>query len=705
MKKTISKMILSMFLAMVLTIAMLVGNVQITMADEGDTDPWEWVPDQFQYQGEDGADWIGYSGCFITEAAYNSGNPWNDDVKLQAFPDNIVYYVHASSIQGVVDKLLALADTDVDVVDMWNHGEPAIKHLNNSGYILLNVSCREASTMKTLPTEEYVYAPASVRGVLINASSNAYMIGSSVESSETVYEVALSEPNTIVAKNTAGVSDEEAKGVLHGLVVYDIDRLQDYWGNIGFTNPESQRILEKVVYKPLDDTWEKTGFYYVVNDGDILTDEEGNHFPVEAFAVNFKDINRWPTLHVNASTQVKVDGAWKDDAELYIGFYDGETASTKINGHDYTISNVGQVNTESYSVEYNGYNVDDDVIKHIDVPTSVKVHVVKAESNKNVADTYSEDGKKTEILVDEKAVSDLVKFTPTEKEQLIDGATLDLDMSVAKVDDTTGDSSISNAISSIETELEKEANSKDVDYIDANLSYKIKANGEDSYGTSKTITETNEPMTISVPVSSDLKGKTNYAVYRYHEGVVDKLAAVYDDETGMLEFETDKFSVYALAADSDGSSTGCKEGNHVGGTIVKNKKAATYFAKGYTGDVVCKSCNTVIKKGKSIAVKKLAKVKLSSIKSSKSKTITVKWKKQKDATGYEIQYSTDKNFKKAVKTVKIKKASQLSTTIKKLSGNKKYYVRIRGYKTGKVNNKAKTVTSKWSEVKKVVVKK
>jgi surface protein len=69
--------------------------------------------------------------------------------------------------------------------------------------------------------------------------------------------------------------------------------------------------------------------------------------------------------------------------------------------------------------------------------------------------------------------------------------------------------------------------------------------------------------------------------------------------------------------------------------------------------------------------------------SAKTKTIAVKWKKQAtQTTGYEIQYSTSSKFtKKATKTATVKSAKTTSTTIKKLSAKKKYYVRIRTYKT------------------------
>lgn len=78
------------------------------------------------------------------------------------------------------------------------------------------------------------------------------------------------------------------------------------------------------------------------------------------------------------------------------------------------------------------------------------------------------------------------------------------------------------------------------------------------------------------------------------------------------------------------------------------------------------------------------------------------WKKQTtQTTGYEIQYSTDKKFKKGVKTVRISKNKTTSKSVSKLSAKKKYYVRIRTYKMcGKTK-----VASSWSGAKSVKTKK
>ena len=83
------------------------------------------------------------------------------------------------------------------------------------------------------------------------------------------------------------------------------------------------------------------------------------------------------------------------------------------------------------------------------------------------------------------------------------------------------------------------------------------------------------------------------------------------------------------------------------------------------------------------------------------KKFTAKWKKQAtQTTGYQIQYSTDKNFKKNSKTSTISKNKALSKVVSKLKSKKKYYVRIRTYKT--VNGKK--YYSDWSKSKTVKTK-
>ena len=86
--------------------------------------------------------------------------------------------------------------------------------------------------------------------------------------------------------------------------------------------------------------------------------------------------------------------------------------------------------------------------------------------------------------------------------------------------------------------------------------------------------------------------------------------------------------------------------------------------------------------------------------SAKKKGFTAKWKKQASKTsGYQIQYSTKKDFGSSViKTVKGTKTT--SKTVTKLKANKKYFVRVRTY----TNKNGKKFYSDWSQSKSVKTK-
>ena len=90
----------------------------------------------------------------------------------------------------------------------------------------------------------------------------------------------------------------------------------------------------------------------------------------------------------------------------------------------------------------------------------------------------------------------------------------------------------------------------------------------------------------------------------------------------------------------------------------------------------------------------------------KAKKATITWKVNKKATGYVVQYSMKKNFKKGTKKVNVKKAKTKKLVVKKLKAGKTYYFRIATYKQVKNPTTGKVVTTqgKWSKAKKVKVK-
>lgn len=139
-----------------------------------------------------------------------------------------------------------------------------------------------------------------------------------------------------------------------------------------------------------------------------------------------------------------------------------------------------------------------------------------------------------------------------------------------------------------------------------------------------------------------------------------------------------------------------------------NKKVATVNSKGKvtvkgtgkaTITVTAKATSTYSKCVKKITIygvpKKPGMKKLTAGK----KKFTVQWKKDKKADGYQVQYSTDKKFKKNVKSVNVSKKST-KATVKKLKKGKTYWVRMHSYK--KINGKK--YYSGWGKVKSVKVR-
>ena len=115
--------------------------------------------------------------------------------------------------------------------------------------------------------------------------------------------------------------------------------------------------------------------------------------------------------------------------------------------------------------------------------------------------------------------------------------------------------------------------------------------------------------------------------------------------------------------------------------------------------LLCVNCSftSEAKTGSKVTVPKTS---ITSVRSRSAGQVTVRFKKSKKAGSYQIQISTDKKFKKNVKSQKVS-AKKTTVTFKKLKQGKKYYVRVRVYRTVK----KKKYHSAWSKVKSVKVKK
>ena len=158
-------------------------------------------------------------------------------------------------------------------------------------------------------------------------------------------------------------------------------------------------------------------------------------------------------------------------------------------------------------------------------------------------------------------------------------------------------------------------------------------------------------------------------------GKVDKVSG-YE----ILKYDVNKNSfVHAVYASADSTSYQF--------TKLQNSALHSYIVKAYKtidGDKYFGEQSDAV----SVFIKP-AKAQLTSV-TLKNSTLNVEWKKL-NCTGYEIIYTTDRKFKKGLKTVKIKNSNTTKKAIKKLKKGKKYYVKVRAYA---VNNGEKLYGSK-----------
>jgi len=181
--------------------------------------------------------------------------------------------------------------------------------------------------------------------------------------------------------------------------------------------------------------------------------------------------------------------------------------------------------------------------------------------------------------------------------------------------------------------------------------------------------------------------------YSYKGNYVDKLKSLTKCKFTIVESKAYTGKAIKPTVTVKDGKTKLKSGTHYTVTYKNNKNIgkATVTIKGKNGYTGTKKVTFEILP---------KKTNLSSVKSTAKKEITVKWKMDKNVTGYVVEYSLDKNFKKKVQTVKIKKNNTTSKKITKLKSGKTYYVRIAGYKTVK----GATYTGAYSSAKKVRVK-
>ena len=138
--------------------------------------------------------------------------------------------------------------------------------------------------------------------------------------------------------------------------------------------------------------------------------------------------------------------------------------------------------------------------------------------------------------------------------------------------------------------------------------------------------------------------------------------------------------------------------------VLSNRNVLSYTGyasngRTYTYKVVARCSAGASTKSKFVKQTYLKQPEITELTSRKSGRIGCWWSKNKDSSGSEMQYSTQKDFKSGIKTVDVPKTDTRNYVVNGLPSGKTYYVRVRRYKK---SGNQKTYSA-WSVVKSIRV--
>ena len=136
-----------------------------------------------------------------------------------------------------------------------------------------------------------------------------------------------------------------------------------------------------------------------------------------------------------------------------------------------------------------------------------------------------------------------------------------------------------------------------------------------------------------------------------------------------------------------------------GTTVTYTDKKANQNGKKYTYKIVAKASTGNSTLSKSMSTCRVSRPVISFLKNSASRKMKVEWGRNNKASGYQVQYSLKSNFA-SPKTVTISKNKTVSKVIGNVTKGRKYYIRVRSFKTVS----GKKYYSAWSASKTVTIK-
>lgn len=481
----------------------------------------------------DGESHVGYTGCYITKEEYEAGAIyWNNSTPI--------FWVHADTVQGVIDKLSAVANGEEVLYQKVDFAGPnmdvssADVEITNTGYIYIAISQHGDINLQ----DQYVSSSGNMKGILFTSGKDwAY----SVHDEENGFYIEdcvfnLDNVRALISANGENVADVIPVALANETYV--------------------SRYKDKLYYAEKVENGDQHYFTIDIdNPVEYAADETGK----EALMLRYLDLHniegiaemtpffKYPEMHVNIYCDMKFTGRYE---KLSIGFKEGKdfgaTIFDQITGETtatYTIDDLGGATTKQIETTF-GYDSDNG--QHVVENTSVWLYTIDSEivtsgtyeGEVDIAET-PEPNAMPELTQEQKDAIEQSKKLTVDVEANAQ-STDDIDEEVQdEIKKAIDDSSYSGAI-----------------YIDLNVNASVDGVEKDGKKVKTPITEMKASMEITIDIPEDArKGGRKYKVVRHH---VDKhgnkhtevIEGTLSDDGKKITFDTDCFSTYAIVYDS-----------------------------------------------------------------------------------------------------------------------------------------------------------
>ena len=479
----------------------------------------------------DGEKHLGYTGCYMTEAEYNAGTIfWDNNTPM--------FWVHADTVQGVIDKLSAVANGDEILYKKVDFAGPDTgdgtdgMEITNTGYIYVTISQIGNINLQ----DQYVSSSGNMKGIYFTSgkdhaySDHGYENGFYIE--DCVFNL-----DSVKARITAAGDNVDA------VIPQDL---------------QGKSYVSRYKGKAYHVTKVTNGEQHYFTLGNEVTFASGEENK-ETLLLQYLDLNniegiaemtpffKYPEMHVNIYCDMKFTGRYE---KLSIGFKEGKnynaTITNLLTGESedvYTIDDLGGAKTKEVSTTF---VYDDEGGAIVNENTSVWLYEIDSETV--TSGNYDGEVKITETP----EPNAMPELTQEQKDAIENGKKLTVDVQTDEEEPKNIDSRIDAKVK----EVINDSSYSGIMYLDLSVSASVEGVENNGQKIQTSVTEIKAPMEITMDIPKHaVKHGRKYKLIRHHVGkdgreYTELIEGKLSDDGRKMTFKTDKYSTYAIAYDS-----------------------------------------------------------------------------------------------------------------------------------------------------------